>query len=52
MYSIIESMINHSWTTGDSSQQYIFYTCCALIIIITVTLIDLVYRIFRGFWGR
>lgn len=52
MYSIIESMINHNWVTQDSMQQYIVYTCCALIVILTVAMIDLVYRIFRGFWGR
>lgn len=50
MYDIIESMIGHAWTTGDSSQQYIYYTCCALIIILTVAFVDMVYRIFRHFW--
>ena len=52
MYSIIEGMINHTWVTSDSMQQYIVYTCCALIIILTVVFIDMIYRIFRGFWGR
>lgn len=52
MYSIIESMINHAWETQNSMQQYLVYTCCALIIILTVVFIDMIYRIFRGFWGR
>lgn len=52
MYSIIEGMINHNWVTGDSSQQYIIYTCCAMILVLTVVFIDLIYRVFRGFWGR
>lgn len=52
MYSIIESMINHAWETSNSMQQYIVYTCCALIIVLTVVFIDMIYRIFRGFWGR
>lgn len=49
MYDIIDRIINHNWTTGDSSQQYIFYVCGAMIIIFSVVLIDLVYRIFSRF---
>lgn len=50
MYDIIAQIIDHTWTTGDSSQQYIFYICSALIIIFSVVIIDLVYRIFSHFW--
>lgn len=50
MYQIIEQIINHSWTTGDSSQQYIFYICGALIIVLTAVFVDMVYRVFSHFW--
>lgn len=50
MYQIIEQIINHSWTTGDSSQQYIYYICGALIIVLTAVFIDMVYRVFSHFW--
>lgn len=50
MYDIISQIIDHTWTTGDSAQQYVFYVCCALIIIFSVVIIDLVYRIFSHFW--
>lgn len=50
MYNIIFDMIGHTWVTGDNAQQYVYYTCCALIIILTVVFIDMVYRIFRHFW--
>ena len=50
MYEIIESMIAHAYTTGDSSQQYIYYICGALIIVLTAVLLDLLYRMFTSFW--
>ena len=50
MYQIIEQIIDHSWTTGDSSQQYIYYICGALIIVLTAVFIDMVYRVFSHFW--
>lgn len=50
MYDIIWNIIDHSWTTGDSSQQYVYYTCCSLVIILTVVFIDMIYRVFRHFW--
>lgn len=51
MYDIIASIIDHSWSTGTSEQQYIYYTCCALIIVLTAVLIDMVVRIFFRFTG-
>lgn len=51
MYDIIAQIISHSWVTNDSSQQYIFYTCCALIIVLTAVFIDMVVRIFFRFTG-
>lgn len=52
MYDIIYNMIGHAWSTGSSEQQYIYYICGALIVILTVVFIDMVYRVFRSFWGR
>lgn len=51
MYDRIENIINHvyeSQYTGD--QQYIYFICGALIIILTVVTIDLIYRVFSHFW--
>lgn len=50
MYDIIYNIIGHAYVQGDSMQQYIIYTCCALIVILTCVLIDLIYRIFSNFW--
>lgn len=51
MYDVIDGIINHNWITqGANEQQYIMYTCCALIIILTVVFIDVTYRVFRHFW--
>ncbi|MBQ9839099.1 MAG: hypothetical protein IJO56_06400 [Oscillospiraceae bacterium] len=51
MYDIIYEIIGHNWTTGDSAQQYIFFVCAALIIILTVVFIDMVYQVFSHFWS-
>lgn len=49
MYNLIESLIDHVWVTQNAGdQQYIYYIVGALIIIMTVTFIDLVYRLIRG----
>lgn len=50
MYDIINMLIDHSWSTGDSSQQYIFYICGAMILILTAVFVDMVYRVFSHFW--
>lgn len=50
MYDMIADIISHQYVTGDSMQQYIVYTCCALIVIMTVVFIDLIYRVFAHFW--
>lgn len=50
MYDVIARIIDHQYTTGDSMQQYIIYGCVCLIIIFSVVLIDLVYRVFSHFW--
>ena len=49
MYDLIDSIISHNWTTGGSDQQYIYYICGALIIVLTVVFVDMVYRVFSHF---
>lgn len=51
MYDIISDIINHTWITQSSGeQQYIYYICGALIVILSCVFIDLVYRIIGHFW--
>ena len=53
MYEVIENIINHTWQSNyTSDQQYIYYIAGTLIVILTVVIIDLVYRIFSHFWKR
>lgn len=48
MYQLISSLIGHSWTTSAGEQQYIYYIAGAVIVVLLVTIIDLVYRLFRS----
>lgn len=51
LYNVISEIIDHVYESqyvGD--QQYIYYICGALIIILTVVTIDLIYRVFSHFW--
>lgn len=52
MYDLIYQIIGHSWSTGSSEQQYIYYACIVLIIMFFVVCVDLVYRfinsVFKG----
>lgn len=51
MYDIITNIIDHTWQSNyNGDQQYIYYICGALIIVITAVVIDLIYRIFSHFW--
>lgn len=50
MYDIISGIIDHSWNTGTSEQQYVYVISGAILILVTVCVIDLVYRIFSHFW--
>lgn len=51
MYNVISSIINHSWITQNAGdQQYIYYIAGAVIVVLTVVIVDLVYRVFRNFW--
>ena len=51
MYEIIRSIIDHAWVpTSQGDQQYIYYTCAALIIILSVAFIDMIKQLFSNFW--
>lgn len=51
MYNIITDIINHNYDSSyGGEQQYIYYICSALIVILTVVTIDLIYRVFSHFW--
>ena len=50
MYDIVSRLIDHSWVTSSSEQQYVYFTCAALVIILTVVIIDLIYRCISHFW--
>lgn len=51
MYDLIQNIIDHSWITqGAGDQQYIYYICGCLIVVLTVVFIDLIYRVFSHFW--
>ena len=52
MYDLIAGLIDHSYTQGDSMQQYIIYAACAIIMIFSTVFIDMVYRVFSHFWRR
>lgn len=53
MYDILENIINHTWQSNyTSDQQYYYYIAGALIIILTVTFIDLFYRLIRGIFRK
>lgn len=53
MYDIIKNIIDHTWITQSAGdQQYIYYIAGTLIVIFSVVIIDLVYRIFGHFWKR
>lgn len=51
MYDLISRIIDHSWISqGAGEQQYIYYICSAMILILTVAFIDFIKDIFSGFF--
>lgn len=52
MYDIIFEIINHTYSTGDSGQQYIYYICGSLIVVLTAVFVDMVYQVFSHFWHK
>lgn len=50
MYDIIFRIIGHEWLSNyNGEQQYIYWTCCALILVLTVVFVDLVKTTFAQF---
>lgn len=52
MYNVINQIFSHVWVQNDSMQTYILYACSVVLPVLTVCIIDLVYRVFRHFWSR
>ena len=53
MYYLIEQIISHVYQNNyGGDQQYIYYICGALIICLTLALIDQIFGVFRSFVGR
>lgn len=51
MYDLISSIIDHVYESSyGGEQQYIYYICGALIVLLTCVFIDLIYRVFSHFW--
>lgn len=50
MYQIISDIIDHAWVTNMGEQQYIYYICGVLIVLLTVVFVDMIYRTFSHFW--
>lgn len=50
MYDLISGLIDHNWiSTNAGEQQYVYYTCAVLIIMLTTVVIDGVFRVFSHF---
>lgn len=47
LYSIISDLIN---APATNAQQYIYYICGAIVVVLLVISTDLIYRVLRGFW--
>ena len=50
MYDVISNIISHEWLNSGGEQQFVYYICGFLIIMLVVVFVDLIYRIFRHFW--
>lgn len=51
MYDQIKMIIDHTYDSSyGGEQQYIYYICGALIIVLTAVSLDLIYRVFSHFW--
>ena len=49
MYDVVSNIINHTWQTSSSDQQYIYYICGTLIVVLTVVFVDGIKDVFRHF---
>lgn len=50
MYDVIEAIIGHTWQSNyTSDQQYIYYICGTVLVILLVVFIDVIKQIFSRF---
>lgn len=50
MYDLINSIIGHAWvTSGANEQQYVYVASCAVIIIVTVYMLDVLRSLVKSF---
>lgn len=53
MYDILMQIIGHSWVSNYSGeQQYLFYGCLALILLLTVAFVDIIRTGFAQFMRK
>lgn len=53
MYDILSGIIDHAWQSNYSGdQQYLVFTCAALIIIFSVAFIDAIKNMLGAFMPR
>ena len=53
MYDLISGIIDHNWiSTNAGEQQYIYYICGALILVLTIVFVDFIRDILRSFIWR
>lgn len=56
MWDLVYNILDHPWNNdawNSTEQQIITYICGAIVVMLVVTFIDLIYRIFSHFWrGR
>ena len=54
MYDLISQLINHNWDNSmyGNEQQYIYYICGTVIVILLCVFIDMIYRIFKSAIGK
>lgn len=52
MYDIVSGIIDHTYATGDSGQQYVYYILTVIIPLFTVIIADSMRFVFRAFLGR
>lgn len=51
MYDQILMIIDHVYDSSyGSEQQYVYYICGALIIVLSAVSMDMIYRVFSHFW--
>ncbi len=54
MYDLVKDIISHTWDTNvyGSEQQYIYYICGAMILLLSVIFIDFIYRLIFSFFKK